>query len=705
MKTKMKIFLSVTLILSSIAGCESKMKLDTTKVDVSDRDKTSDTTVETLGADSDKVLGSEFEGASLYMWSQVSGPGTVSFDTPDQPTTRITADMDGEYVVRLTAVMEGGTKKKKDFPFIWDTTPPAFKGLIAANEAQDKVIDNPEIFSQKPIAVLDATEFVEAYYTRILPSKDGKSCEDRDRSSYNQSAIPLINSMPAADQDYIVCVLLIDEAGNSIFGQSDVITRRTTGPGLVVPPLVTTNAPKQVVATINGDGEFQWKQLDGPGTLSFSNTAAADPIISATAEGTYQIQVKVTNAAGNSSEGTVTFVWDVTAPTASTFAAAGPAIMGFIKGSDAASTQNLFTFVPSADTAEIKWTSPLSGAVPQTCDGNLSYMGATTPTATSLVADGMHVFCVRMTDVAGNIGYALSPIITRDTLAPNFISLLPRAEAVDTFVNNAEKASTEVAYTLDANGHNTVDYTGFILSSGSDLCDSNRAYNQTAIAGINQMPLFEGDYFICARLTDSAGNIAYGKSSLIHKDITAPTVNAGSDSLMAASGPLAGVVSGAATSLWSQTSGPGTITFGNAATANSSVSASVDGAYTLTLTATDAAGNSASDDMILTWDTTAPVFTSLALANEASDGFVNSGETSSANPMHVLTASGYDTAEYSTVLSDSPAAVCDASQIYGGSTIRRINEIPAVDGLYTVCVRLVDTAGNTTYGRARSVLI
>lgn len=57
---------------------------------------------------------------------------------------------------------------------------------------------------------------------------------------------------------------------------------------------------------------------------------------------------------------------------------------------------------------------------------------------------------------------------------------------------------------------------------------------------------------------------------------------------------------------WTKVSGAGTISFGSANAVSTTISASLDGAYTLRLTATDLAGNTASDDMILTWDATAP---------------------------------------------------------------------------------------------------
>lgn len=57
---------------------------------------------------------------------------------------------------------------------------------------------------------------------------------------------------------------------------------------------------------------------------------------------------------------------------------------------------------------------------------------------------------------------------------------------------------------------------------------------------------------------------------------------------------------------WSKQAGPGTVTFETANALSTTISASIDGTYTIRFTATDAAGNSSFSDMTLVWDTAAP---------------------------------------------------------------------------------------------------
>jgi uncharacterized protein YjiK len=93
---------------------------------------------------------------------------------------------------------------------------------------------------------------------------------------------------------------------------------------------------------------------------------------------------------------------------------------------------------------------------------------------------------------------------------------------------------------------------------------------------------------------------------------TAPVVSAGSDQTIAlpSNASLNGTVSddglpnppGTVTTTWSKVSGPGTVTFGSASAVDTTASFSVDGVYTLRLTANDSA-LSTSDDVVITVNT------------------------------------------------------------------------------------------------------
>ncbi|MFC1670959.1 SUMF1/EgtB/PvdO family nonheme iron enzyme [Spirochaetota bacterium] len=63
-------------------------------------------------------------GISSYTWEKLSGPGDVTFGSPDSEDTTIEAAIDGNYTVRLTAADFGGNSVYRDIDFTWDTEPP-----------------------------------------------------------------------------------------------------------------------------------------------------------------------------------------------------------------------------------------------------------------------------------------------------------------------------------------------------------------------------------------------------------------------------------------------------------------------------------------------------------------------------------------------------------------------------------------------------
>jgi alpha-tubulin suppressor-like RCC1 family protein len=120
----------------------------------------------------------------------------------------------------------------------------------------------------------------------------------------------------------------------------------------------------------------------------------------------------------------------------------------------------------------------------------------------------------------------------------------------------------------------------------------------------------DGTYTIRFTALDAAGNSAFGDMTLIW-DTTAPTgVSAGGNQSKNALFTQTGAATDAngMTYAWTQQSGPegGTITFGSPNALSTTILASIEGTYAIRLTATDAAGNSASNDMTLIWDISAP---------------------------------------------------------------------------------------------------
>ncbi len=62
--------------------------------------------------------------AKTFSWTQVSGPGTVIFSTPNQEDTKVSANVDGDYVLRLTITTSSGLLASDELTLRWDSTAP-----------------------------------------------------------------------------------------------------------------------------------------------------------------------------------------------------------------------------------------------------------------------------------------------------------------------------------------------------------------------------------------------------------------------------------------------------------------------------------------------------------------------------------------------------------------------------------------------------
>ena len=126
--------------------------------------------------------------------------------------------------------------------------------------------------------------------------------------------------------------------------------------------------------------------------------------------------------------------------------------------------------------------------------------------------------------------------------------------------------------------------------------------------------------------------------------------------------------------------------------------------YVICIKVTDPAGNdgySVSGDIVL--DRTPPVFTSMALANEANDGRINNTEQSSALAVaSAAVSSGADATSNAVMYTVTQLTDCSAATGYA-STIPAISAMNA-DGTWYVCVKLTDKAANITYGQSSSII-
>ena len=200
----------------------------------------------------------------------------------------------------------------------------------------------------------------------------------------------------------------------------------------------------------------------------------------------------------------------------------------------------------------------------------------------------------------------------------------------------------------------------------------------------------DGSYTIQSRATDNANNVETpGTGVTVAVDNTPPAVSAGGDkaanAVFTQTATATDATSGVASVSWSKVSGPGTITFGTPTALSTTISANGDGTYVIQFTATDAAGNSASSTMTLTWDTTAPSSTITAPS-----GPYVSGTSCSISGTASDAVSGVQMVE----VGITPSGGATTWYTANGTTSWSYSWTFPADGSYTIQSRATDAVGN-----------
>ncbi|KHN65700.1 Biofilm associated protein, partial [Acinetobacter oleivorans] len=382
------------------------------------------------------------------------------------------------------------------------------------------------------------------------------------------------NSLPAlTDGPHTITVTATDPAGNA-GTDTAVVTIDTTAPNApVLDPInatdpvtgtaeagstVTVSFPDGTTATVVAGPDGTWS-VPNPGDLTDGQTVTAT----------------ATDPAGNTSlPGSGVVSADITAPVVALDDVltndSTPALTGTVNDPTA-------TVVVTVD--GVNYPATNNG------DGTWTLADNSLPALT----DGPHTITVTATDPAGNAGTDTA-VVTIDTTAPNAPVLDP-INATDPVTGTAEAGSTVTVSFPDGTTATVVagpDGTWSVPNPG-DLTDG-----QT----------------VTATATDPAGNTSLPGSGVVSADITAPVVALDdvltNDSTPALTGtvndPTATVVVTVDGVNYPATNnGDGTWTL-----ADNSLPALTDGPHTITVTATDPAGNAGTDTAVVTIDTTAP---------------------------------------------------------------------------------------------------
>ena len=298
------------------------------------------------------------------------------------------------------------------------------------------------------------------------------------------------------------------------------------------------------------------------------------------------------------------------------------------------------------------------------------------PKAYSNLADGAYTLSVKATDQAGNTGpTADSRSFTVDTAAPDTtITSGPSGltnDASPSFDYSSSEPNSSFQCKLDGPGAAT---GGF-----ADCTPSPKAYSNLA----------DGTYTLSVKATDQAGNTGPAASRSFTVDTAAPdtTITSGPSGLTNDASPSFDYSSSEPTgaSFQCKLDGPGAATgaFADCTPSPKAYSNLADGTYTLSVKATDQAGNTgpAADSRSFTVDTAAPDTTITSgpsgLTDDASPSFDYSSSEPSASFQCKLDGPGAATGAFADC-TPSPKAYSNLA-----------------DGTYTLSVKATDQAGNT----------
>ncbi|MFX6792337.1 Ig-like domain-containing protein, partial [Acinetobacter baumannii] len=591
-------------------------------------------------------------------------PGsTVTVTYPDGSTKTVVAGPDGTWTVpnpglndgdEVTAVAtDPAGNTSGPGTAIVDAVGPNTDGVNFAVDSvtADNVINASEAAGNVTITGILKNVPSDAAATAVTIVINGVTYTATVDSAAGTWTVSVPGSGLVADTDKTIDakVTFTDAAGNSsTVNDTQTYTLDTAAPSApVIDPVngtdpitgtaepgstVTVTYPDGTTATVVAGTDGSWS-VPNPGNLVDGDTVTAT----------------ATDPAGNTSlPGTGTVSADITAPVVALDDVltndSTPALTGTVNDPTA-------TVVVNVD--GVDYPAVNNG------DGTWTLADNTLPALT----DGPHTITVTATDAAGNVGNDTA-VVTIDTVAPNAPVLDP-INATDPVSGQAEPGSTVTVTYPDG--------TTATVVAGPDGSWSVP----------NPGNLVDGDT-VTATATDPAGNTSLPGTGTVSADITAPVVALDdvltNDSTPALTGtvndPTATVVVNVdGVDYPAVNNGDGTWTL-----ADNTLPALTDGPHTITVTATDAAGNVGNDTAVVTIDTSLPV--------------VSLDDLTTNDTTPALTGAIDDPT--ATVVVNVDGIDYPATNNGDGTWTLADNTLPAlIDGPHTVAVTATDPAGNT----------
>jgi len=400
----------------------------------------------------------------------------------------------------------------------------------------------------------------------------------------------------------------------------------------------SASAPTTITVSAAGSYTFYAWAKDGAGNVSAAKSATVSvtlPDTAAPVVGTFTLPASVTN---------------LTIPVTAFTATDNVAVTGYLITTSA--------------------TAPAASA---------TGWSAGAPTTVTVSAAGSYTFYAWAKDAAGNVSAAKSATVSvtlPDTVAP----------VVGTFTLPATSSSLTVPVTALAASDN-VAVTGYLIAT-SATAPMASASGWSATPPTSVTVAAAGSYTFYAFAKDGAGNVSVAKSATVSvttapaADTTKPTLTVSALANGSYTNKTTLNISGTATDAGGlqSVSVNGQVITVNADGSFTYALPLVSGANTVTVVATDKAGNQQVDSRTITFDPTAPVLT------------VSSPADNSSSSQSFITLTGTIN-ESSTVSVSTNGGAPQAASVSGTSFTATVN---LVSGVNTIVITATDLAGNVT---------
>ncbi len=527
---------------------------------------------------------------TLVTWSSDSGAGGTCSGTSNWSATGI-ALRPGANVITVTACDGAGNTST-------DTLTVTFTDITPPTVTITGPTSNPTYTTTNPSVNISGTASDNVGVTSVAWSNNlGGSGTCTGTTSWSASGIAVVVGAN------IITVTARDGAGNSSTDAITIIVPDTIPPSVAItnpttdPNYATTTAQLSISGTASdnvGVASVSWTD-DRGGTGTCAGTANWSASGIQLQVGANVISVTASDAAGNTSTSnlTVTFT-DVTPPVLSITVPVSAAVYA----TTCAKLNIGGTASDDSSVALVMWSNDRNGS--GVCAGTANWSASNIQ-----LQPGQDVITVTAEDGSGNV--------TTQTLTVTFIDITPPTVTISAPTGNASYTTTAATVRLSGSATDDVGVTLVTWSTdrgNTGTCTGTSAWNTADI------PITVGQNTITITASDASGNTGAAALTVIVPDTVPPTVAitlpTGNATYATSVSPL--VLSGTASDnvgvvsvAWSTSRGKNGTCTGTSTWSSSGITL-LQGLNTITISAKDAAGNTGTATLAVTFtDVTPPV--------------------------------------------------------------------------------------------------